>query len=116
MVGQVTPDTPHPNGSYVSNLFADDIIACLPDIVCNKVVTRVAELLQKNSITPSSELSTRTVKSVVQLVAAHLGVIASDINLKHGSGATAVAAAHGYCDWKKNFEILCLTRSLLTLV
>ncbi len=108
MVGQVTPDTPHPNGSYVSNLFADDIIACLPDIVCNKVVTRVAELLQKNSITPSSELSTRTVKSVVQLVAAHLGVIASDINLKHGSGATAVAAAHGYCDWKKKlFSHVC---------
>ena len=100
MIGRILADTQQGNGSYVSNLFEEDIISKLPDIVCTKVVTRVAELLQMNGITPSSQLSTRTVKSVVQQIAAHLGVIASDINIRDGSGSSAVSAAHEYVEWK----------------
>ena len=46
MIGLVTPDTLQGNGSFVTNFFSEDMISTLPDIVCTKVVSRVAELLQ----------------------------------------------------------------------
>ena len=100
MIGRVLADAQQGNGSFVSNLFEENIISKLPDIVCTKVVRRVAELLQMKGITPSSQLPMRTVKSVVQDIAAHLGVIASNIKIKHASGSSAVSAAHEFVEWK----------------
>ena len=99
LIGRVLADAQQGNGSFVSNLFEEDIISKLPDIVCTKVVRRVAELLQMNGITPSSQLSTRTVKSVVQHIAGHLGIIASNITIST-SGSSAVSAAHEFVEWK----------------
>ena len=100
MIGRVLGDAQQGNGSFVSNLFEENIISKLPDIVCTKVVRRVAELLQMKGITPSSQLPMRTVKSVVQDIAAHLGVIASNIKISHASGSSAVSAAHEFVEWK----------------
>ena len=61
MIGLVTPDMLQGNGSFVTNFFSEDMISKLPDIVCTKVVSRVAELLQVRNREKISMKNRRTV-------------------------------------------------------
>mmetsp|Transcript_54462 Transcript_54462/g.88213 ORF Transcript_54462/g.88213 Transcript_54462/m.88213 type:complete len:1184 (+) Transcript_54462:4197-7748(+) len=92
MLGNAT-DAMQPDGKFISNLFAEGVIAKLPDVVCEKVVAFVKKLLEDNGKTPSTLLHTRTVRGTVETLTKALGVLTWDITSSHGAGANCKRSA-----------------------
>ena len=101
LIGKVTEET-QPDGKFITNLFATNILQQLPVVVCDKVVSFVGQLLRDNGLTPSEELSTRTVRGTVETITAALGVLTWDIQASHG-GATAKdrTTTHSRDEWTR---------------
>ena len=104
MIGKVNEKAQ--DGNFISNLFADQTIDQLPDIVCTKVADRVEELLLANQMTPTASLRTYTVRGVVQKITGALGISAWDVNDAAGAssshGDASTSSLHSQARWKQS--------------
>jgi hypothetical protein len=108
MLGNVF-ETPQKNGKFISNIFAEGIIAKLPEVVVSKVVSFVQEVFDVNGIAPSMHLHTRTVKGTVETIIKNLGIKAWDVRVQtrgimnpssHNDGGKS--DMHVKSEWQRN--------------
>eukprot|EP01038_Epipyxis_sp_PR26KG_P012515 gene12515-16785_t len=61
------------NASLISNLFSDGILDKVPDIIPIMSINKVVELMNENGLQPRSNISQRTIKTIIQELISCLG-------------------------------------------
>ena len=90
-----------PDGKFITNLFATNVLKEIPAVVCHKVVAFVEDLLKENGMTPSTSLHTRTVRGTVETITAALGVPTWDIQASHGGANGHSTGSHARVEWTR---------------
>jgi hypothetical protein len=115
MLGNVF-ETPQKDGKFTSNIFAEGIVAKLPQVVVSEVVSFVQQVFDDNGIAPSKHLKNRTVKGTVETIIKALGVLTWDVASNPIRGANGDASMmHAHAEWTRNLVSMVDTKAMFRL-
>jgi hypothetical protein len=115
MLGNVL-ETPQKDGNFTSNIFEEDIVAKLPEVVVSKVVKFVQEIFDDNGIAPSRHLHNRTVKGTVETIMKGLGVLTWDVVSNPIRGANGDdSMMHTHAEWTRNLFSKVATKAMVCI-
>jgi hypothetical protein len=109
-------ETRQKGGKFTSNIFAEGIVAKLPEVVVSAVVSFVQQVFDDNGIAPSKHLHTRTVKGTVETIMKALGVPTWEVTSNPNRGANGDdSVMHTHAEWTRNLFSTVATKAMFCL-